>query len=398
MADNNALQLNWLREVLGVAAESDTPQTLQKFGFSSFTEALSDLGTSIMTMFSDPVVSKRAQEDLEYQNKALETAKTLENEEERVEAVARIDKRLKEIKAHCDALETARKEVMGDSKKPPTTEQRSKIYAKALETHYGMAITIPEGMSNTHLDRVFDMMGAVPKSQVDHAKAKKLEFKKEWGSSGAYGGGTIKMGDFGWAWGSETYEVDGKKLPANSFDVTMLHEMGHALDDKESIMATHQHKDACGGWKAEDLKSVVTVMFQLFMNSFKPDPSLTTDIIVKCIVDALRTGIPAKPEDVDDDAWNQLVTFVADKVVPSSGRSEPWFTPPPPISGRCYLESYTNHWWSYSHAAVSKTRVNDYQWRSPGEWFAEVYAISWLKRTPPPSAVDAAVAAYMWQA
>ena len=37
-------------------------------------------------------------------------------------------------------------------------------------------------------------------------------------------------------------------------------------------------------------------------------------------------------------------------------------------------------------AARAPTKVNNYQWRAPGEWFAEVYAISWLSKKKPPAA------------
>jgi hypothetical protein len=145
-------------------------------------------------------------------------------------AVKRARKRLEQLRDHAQALAQATKKVMGDAKGTPDDAQKSTIYQKALKERYGLKIEVPKGMSNTHFDRVFDMMGAVPRDQTKHRKLKKLSYTddKNWKGSGAYGGAEILMGDFGNAKGTENYEVDGKKVPANSFDVTTLHEMGHA--------------------------------------------------------------------------------------------------------------------------------------------------------------------------
>lgn len=53
-------------------------------------------------------------------------------------------------------------------------------------------------------------------------------------------------------------------------------------------------------------------------------------------------------------------------------------------------------WWRYDKGARADTRVTDYQWRAPGEWFAELYAISWFKKVEPPSAVANEVRPYLF--
>jgi hypothetical protein len=53
-------------------------------------------------------------------------------------------------------------------------------------------------------------------------------------------------------------------------------------------------------------------------------------------------------------------------------------------------------WWRYSGSARSSTNVSDYQWRAPGEWFAEIYAISWFKKVEPPSAVAGEFRPYLF--
>ncbi|MBQ0942640.1 hypothetical protein KAK07_04770 [Ideonella sp. 4Y16] len=406
------LKLAWLQEVLGVGAdEDDTPPESGKARKNAFTEALSSAENKLMRLFSTTKTltdgdtgldTTRIKDDLAYQRKALENAASITDEGERQAAIERINRRIDEIQAHANALETARKAVMGDSKKAPTDAQKNKIYQQALEDFYGLKLSVPLLMSNTHLDRVFDMMGTVPKGQTGHDKLKKLEYTRDkgWKGSGAYGGGEILMGDFGDATGEETYTVDGKALPANSFDVTMLHEMGHALDDEKKIMDRFQGLDGCGGWVKESLASVVAAMLKEFKGSGPAGATLSDAVVESAIKQVLKGSTSlAVPQGVDATEWNALLSgFLSPTVRPSCEAAEPWFNPPPALAdGRCYIESYSNDWWSYRHASVAATKVNKYQWRSPAEWFAEVYAITWLKRNNPPTGVAKEVTEFMFK-
>lgn len=55
----------------------------------------------------------------------------------------------------------------------------------------------------------------------------------------------------------------------------------------------------------------------------------------------------------------------------------PWYKYPNdggvPLGGRIYQEAYTNDWWSYQQDTRTR-KVSIYQFRAPGEWFAEAYA------------------------
>lgn len=53
-------------------------------------------------------------------------------------------------------------------------------------------------------------------------------------------------------------------------------------------------------------------------------------------------------------------------------------------------------WWQYSAQDRSGTFVSTYQWRAPGEWFAELYAITWFKKVEPPAGVASAVRPYLY--
>lgn len=51
------------------------------------------------------------------------------------------------------------------------------------------------------------------------------------------------------------------------------------------------------------------------------------------------------------------------------------------VKGRVYQESYKDDWWSYDLAARGQLIVN-YQFRAPGEWFAEAYAAHHIGKLP----------------
>jgi len=48
------------------------------------------------------------------------------------------------------------------------------------------------------------------------------------------------------------------------------------------------------------------------------------------------------------------------------------------VEGRVYQEAYKDKWWSYQLSARKKM-LTGYQFRAPGEWFAELYACFYLK-------------------
>jgi hypothetical protein len=336
---------------------------------------------------------------------AGDKAEKLTDKAEHDKALTRVKDRLADLLKHATALADSAKSVMGTSKDNPTSDQKSAIYKKALEDHYGITIENPDNMANTHLDRVFDMFGTVPVGDAKQDKLKILRYMKDrpgdkWSGSGAYNKTelAVKMGDFGDASGMENYEIDGEVLPANSFDVTTLHEIGHAVDFNHSIMSNNGAKAACGGWQSETVDSIAAV----YLTELKKTPGLSTTVdegaLSTAIKAALSAGTTAKPDPIVQADWEKVVAFLTTKCLPIRSANSPWFKSTQVIVGdRVYQQAYSTTWVSYLHGARASTKVNNYQWRAPGEWFAEVYAISWLKKKKPPTGVDSAVADYMWK-
>ena len=316
----------------------------------------------------------------------------------RAKALKGLVQRVDDEIVHAKALAKALKDAVGDEKNP-NESQKSEIYKKALEECYGLKIEVPKGMKNTHFDRMFDMFGSVPKSDTKQDKLKKLKYVKT-NTGGVYYSDdySIEMGNFGKAKGEENYEIDGKILPANSFNVTALHEIGHSVDEKHSIMNTHQGKPGCGAWNTETVATVTTAYLGELKKTVKVSDKVTDNMLKAAIQTALSAGTTTQPTGIAHEDWQLIVRFLLTKCIPMRDKSEPYFKDTPVIIGdRVYTEASPNEWWSYGSGARASTKVNLYQWRSPAEWFAEVYAITWLKKKAPPSGVDSAVAEYMWK-
>jgi hypothetical protein len=128
--------------------------------------------------------------------------------------------------------------------------------------------------------------------------------------------------------------------------------------------------DCTGGTKkakAEDLKEMLSELIKTG-DCAKPandtgklgslfaewDQIQSNSVVGKC-----KKGIHTKAK-----PWNKGKAHAADVV----------------LDGRVYQEAYDNDWYSYAHADRATTGVSTYQWRAPGEWFAEIYALYYLNK------------------
>jgi len=315
----------------------------------------------------------------------------------RSKAVAAVKTRVDEEIEHIRALAKSMKSVMGKDKGNPSEDQKSKIYKKALEDYYKLEIEVPTGMTNTHFDKVFDMFGSVPKSHTKQDKMKKLKYNTaDIGGLFYYGDCKIEMGNFGDASREEDYEIGGKTVKANSFNVTTLHEIGHSVDYKHGIMTANQKKAGCGGWESQTVDTVAAAFTEELKKSVTLSDKVTDPMLTAAVSTALSAGTVTQPPEIEDEDWQKILPFLSSHCLPVRDAAQPYFSDSPVVIGdKAYTESQ-GQWWTYSSGARTATKVNLYQWRSPPEWFAEVYAITWLKKQKPPSGVDAAVAKYCW--
>jgi hypothetical protein len=274
------------------------------------------------------------------------------------------------------------------------------VYAKALKDRYGFEITNPSKMKNTHLDQAYKMFDKVPDTDVVQGKLKTLTYQPLNDKGGknkgaAYGDAEIEMGDYGSENWSYKDPKTGKPTPANGFSISTLHELGHSVDDRYKIMEANQAKSGAGGWRQETIDSVA----QAFVGEIKSGPCKSLKIEDKrlaAMVKAALSGADTKrPDKMPDADWAVLKPLLD---VCASRRNDKWpWGSPHDIGGRCYHESYADDWWSYETAVRAKAlTVRDYQWRAPGEFFAELYAYSYFNSQLPPNGIEAAIAAFMY--
>ena len=177
--------------------------------------------------------------------------------------------------------------------------------------------------------------------------------------------------------------VDDK--PLDYFDFATLHEVGHSVDDSAQFMNSRAGQEKFGGWtqyggKVEPIAAAVAKWAGY--DSTPEQKKYVLDLII-----GNATNPPTPPTDKQDawkaakkkvDDWHKIAT--SQKVWWSQANSGKIT-----IDGVIYHEAYDNTWVSYL-AKARQQAITGYQFRAPGEWFAELYAsyrIGKLKKTHP---------------
>jgi hypothetical protein len=272
----------------------------------------------------------------------------------------------------------------------------------AMEVRFKVKIDIPKGMSVARLPTLYALFAKVPASHVGHDKLTKLEYETDPDSkSSFYSGGKIVLNKIGDGSGDYTMQNQGdpgKKEKVNYFKATTLHEIGHAVDDKKKVMK--MENDDFGGWRKETLDSVAAAMvetgFKSFIGTGKGSQAdalaLAKGLLGKGEAGAKKPGAPT------DALGSLLAQWDAIKVSPGwtnclkvrNPDQSPWEKPVVCTDGYAYHEAYPNDWYRYKHSTRSGG-VSDYQWRAPGEWFAELYAYHYMLDKPVPACVSDAI-------
>jgi len=282
-----------------------------------------------------------------------------------------------------------------------TTPQDRATCKAALSARFKLDIDIPEGLETDLLPRLYEMFAKVPDNHVGHDKLPKLAFNGM-ANAGQYDklNARMLMGTFDGKQ-PDGYEVDGKDVQVDSFSVTALHEIGHAVDNKYGIMTPSNFTaEDFGGWnvvKVDDFARMIADNTMQEIRQCAPVASRLENDIREAIANRLAGGRPPRPDGITQDQWDKLYP-VLNGLAHHRTDAKPWNQPDKKtlaFGGRVYLESYAGQWHSFSLGAYGKTRVSNYQWRAPGEWFAEIYAISWLQKKPVLSNLPDMVAGYL---
>jgi hypothetical protein len=157
--------------------------------------------------------------------------------------------------------------------------------------------------------------------------------------------------------------VERSMRPVNALSHVVRHEVGHAVDEDNAVMSSNRGQKKFGGWDvfaddAEAAKALTT------------DPKAPTSLKSKELAEALSSGDASKVAALGD--GNDLVATGAAKAMENPGQA--WVGDPKAIIGdHVYVRFSGGSWQRYDKDARDKG-VSDYQFKTPGEWFAEAYA------------------------
>ncbi|HNC95508.1 MAG TPA: hypothetical protein PKW90_05255, partial [Myxococcota bacterium] len=162
--------------------------------------------------------------------------------------------------------------------------------------------------------------------------------------------------------------VDNNPVPY--FDFATLHEVGHAVDDRLNFMGGKLGQGAFGGWQqVSDLAPVAKALAAA--------KNYDEDYVLALLLgkDPTPAAKPSSDGRTEGDwekarlavhAWYDIATN--EKLWWNHGDSSKIA-----LGGVVYQEAYKKTWVAYNLAARSQG-ITGYQFRAPGEWFAELYA------------------------
>jgi hypothetical protein len=281
----------------------------------------------------------------------------------------------------------------------------------AIEARFGIKIQVGDEFKAKSLPRLGKMLARVPEWQVKQAKQapdgsakekslKTLAYQNEPQAKGNYYSGNRKtiglqgMTEKGSNDGHTLVADSGKAVKTSYFDFTTLHEIGHAVDHRVNFMGQRMNTDGFGKWKKESFDSVLAAFLPSLVTACTGgSKKATADDLKSLLTDLIKTGTCAKPASEADKLGSLLAEWdeiqrqpVVDKCKKGLyEKAKPWnkgkaLADSVVVDGRVYQEAYANDWVSYALADRATTGVTTYQWRAPGEWFAEIYALYYLNK------------------
>ena len=273
----------------------------------------------------------------------------------------------------------------------------------ALQARFGIKVSVAKDLKKKSLPQLYGVMTKVPAWQAKNSKFKKLEIDNtRAGGVAFYQDGAVPL----IALHDVPEDAVAKKVPdvnpatgtveASYFDFTTLHEVGHAVDAKINFMGQRMGNAAFGGWQEPNTVDVVAEHFGTKGGFYarhsgggkKASKADLKALLIKYLNerDSDKPTDPGKPLGTLIDDWDDIVDDpviqvcelgmnVADEAWEGGASKAAQLQ----VDGRCFHNSYGgNTWVSYDYASRAPTGVSTYQWRAPGEWFAEIYALYYL--------------------
>jgi hypothetical protein len=270
---------------------------------------------------------------------------------------------------------------------PPGTDK--KVVTTIAKERFGIDFQASAASSTADMQRICKVLAKVPQDVVKNPSLKLLKHEQPGKNGGAYGsiGGAIEMngrpGQSFQQFGPNLKNSDGKDQlgavedkckPANNdavdyMDFAALHEVGHAVDDAQTFMASREGNPEFGGWR--EFGGKIEPIADAVAAKYKYDRKYVRDKMQR-----LNPQPPAPPAGVQPDQWAARQAEV-DKWHAIATAKNVWWRQSDcvaiTIGDMIYHEAYEMNWVGYLAAARAKG-MTGYQFRAPAEWFAELYA------------------------
>ena len=164
------------------------------------------------------------------------------------------------------------------------------------------------------------------------------------------------------------------------FDFTVLHEVGHAVDDARNIMSGERGNDA--GWVSHGTGTIA--------EKIAAKVGYDKKYIEKMLDDKSSTPpkkAPKPPEGTSQADWDKAQREAEAWVKDIRVDQKPWGNAAmaknrTTSDGLVYHEGYEGMWVGYKYSARAQG-ITGYQFRAPAEWFAELYAAYHMQKLNP---------------
>jgi hypothetical protein len=268
--------------------------------------------------------------------------------------------------------------------------ERDARYLAALEKKFGVVIEAPPGITVGRLPDLFQLLKKLPQGPFKGDATFKVEGKLTIAydtteGPACYDAGKVMLNRM---WDSTRkaapyldLDTASKEERFEYYTAVTLHEIGHAVDDRGSVMDSNGAGAAFGGWETPDIDAVADVVYTKYFAAIAGQDNIRAGQLRQLAVALLKGRHPAKPTDQQQPFgaligdWGAIEATDAFAVCDAVGAGSvmQWKNPALMDGARTYHEPYAGTWVSYLTAERARARVSDYQWRAPGEWFAEVY-------------------------
>jgi len=178
------------------------------------------------------------------------------------------------------------------------------------------------------------------------------------------------------------------------FNATLRHEIGHAVDSNLGVMDSWGRQEVAGGWtQYPSYEAFVDAIIAAQGGMSYGNADLNKQYR-QAMIDATTKQISfsdamtamGKTAPAADPGGAVSVVWTPDRWSPAG--NGPWYNHQwvTTTSGRNFQDAYGGAGSLYSFIAAQRTarNVTDYQWRAPGEWFAECYQVYYSEQEAGP--------------